>query len=80
MAIPRGTRRQPHLKLKELRTNAGMTPNDLAYKSGVSGKTIRMVEAGFIPLPRTQFQIAAVFELQPTDLWPFDRDRQRVAA
>lgn len=84
MATPTATRRsphrQPHLKLKALRTNAGMTPNDLAYRAGVSGKTIRMVEAGFIPTPRTQFQIAAVFQLQATDLWPFDRDRQRVAA
>ena len=80
MATPTATRRQPHLKLKSLRTNAGMTPNELAYRAGVSGKTIRMVEAGFIPTPRTQFQIASVFELQATDLWPFDRDRQRVAA
>lgn len=60
--------------------NAGMTPNDLAYRAGVSGKTVRMVEAGFIPTPRTQFQIAAVFDLKPLDLWPFEREQQRVAA
>lgn len=72
-------RRAPHLKLRELRVNAGLTPNDLAYKAGTSGKTIRMVEAGFIPGPRTQFQIAKVFNLKPLDLWPFERGRQRVA-
>ncbi len=80
MATPLASRRNPHLKLQSLRVNAGMTPNDLAYRAGTSGKTIRMVEAGFIPGPRIQFQIAAVFGLAPLDLWPFDRDRQRVAA
>lgn len=80
MPIPNGSRRVPHLKLRELRINAGMTPNDLAFRAGVSGKTIRMAEAGWIPTPRTQFQIASVFELLPLDLWPLNRDRQRVAA
>lgn len=56
-----------------------MSPNDLAYRCGVTGKTIRMVEAGFIPSPRTQLAIATVFELQPLDLWPFRRNVQTVA-
>lgn len=80
MKSPNGTRRVPHQRLKELRVNAGMSPNDLAYRAGVTGKTIRMVEAGFVPSPRTQFVIAAVFAMQPLDLWPFHRDRQTVAA
>jgi DNA-binding XRE family transcriptional regulator len=80
MPTTSGSKRNPHLRLQALRVNAGMSPNDLAYRAGVSGKTIRMVEAGFIPGPRVQFQIAAVFSLAPLDLWPFDRDRQRVAA
>jgi DNA-binding XRE family transcriptional regulator len=78
--VTNASRRIPHLRLKELRVNAGMSPNELAYRTGVSGKTIRMVEAGFIPSPRVQFQIAKAFELKPLDLWPFERDRQRVAA
>lgn len=80
MKSPNGTRRVPHQRLKALRVNAGMTPNDLAYRSGLTGKTIRLVEAGFVPTPRTQFAIAQVFELRPLDLWPLDRDRQKVAA
>lgn len=80
MPTPSASRRVPHLRLQALRVNAGMTPNDLAYKAGVSGKTIRMAEAGFIPGPRVQFQIASIFDLRPLDLWPFERDRQRVAA
>lgn len=79
MAIPTGSR-QIHLRLRELRIQAGMSPNDLAYRARVSGKTIRMAEAGFIPSPRTQFAIAAVFDLSPLDLWPLHRDQQRVVA
>lgn len=63
-----------------LRINAGMSPNDLAYRVGVTGKTIRMAEAGFVPSPRVQFAIAAQFDLKPLDLWPLDRAHQRVAA
>lgn len=80
MAIPKGSRRNPHLRLKELRINQGWSPNDLAFRAQVSGKTIRMVEAGWIPGPRVQFQVAAAFGLKPLELWPFERDRQRVAA
>jgi DNA-binding XRE family transcriptional regulator len=80
MATPSGSRRVPHLRLKELRVNAGMSPNDLAYRVGLSGKTIRMAEHGWIPIPRVQFQIAGAFGLLPLDLWPFERERQRVAA
>lgn len=80
MRQPNGTRRVPHQRLKELRIQEGMTPNDLAYRCGLTGKTIRMAEAGFIPSARTQFAIAAVFGAKPLDLWPFDRDRQKVAA
>jgi DNA-binding XRE family transcriptional regulator len=54
-----------------------MSPNDLGYEAGVSGKTIRLVEAGHTPSPRVQFAIAGVFNLLPLDLWPLhDRRRQ----
>lgn len=69
----RKIRRTPNLKLKALRINRGLSPNELAYFVGVSGKTVRMAEAGFIPTPRVQFDIAAHFELLPTDIWPLDR-------
>jgi hypothetical protein len=58
-----------------------MSPNDLAYHAGTTGKTIRLVESGHVPSPRLQFQIAGVFDLLPLDLWPLhDNDRHRVAA
>lgn len=71
-----GTRRHPpNRKLEALRINAGMSPNDLGYRAGVSGKTIRFVEAGHVPTPRVQHAIASVFELQPLDLWPLHERR-----
>ena len=54
----------------ELRINAGLSPNDLGREAQVSGKTVRMVEAGFIPGPRIQHAIASVFGLKPTEIWP----------
>jgi lambda repressor-like predicted transcriptional regulator len=55
-----------------------MAPADLAYRAGVCAKTIRLAEAGFVPGPRIQFAIAAVFDMQPLELWPLER--QKVAA
>lgn len=84
MATPIGSRRNPQRKrnrrLQELRINAGMAPSDLAYRAGISPKTVRLAEHGFIPGPRTQFAIAQVFDLHPLDLWPLINDEQRVAA
>lgn len=78
-----GSRRYlaPNRKLQELRVNAGMSPNDLGWRAGVSGKTIRYAEAGHTPSPRVQFAIAEIFGLLPTDLWPLHESRrQRVSA
>lgn len=75
MQLERSQRVRPHRQLQILRINAGMAPNDLAYRAAVSAKTVRMVEAGFVPGPRIQFQIAGVFGLQPLDLWPIERQR-----
>lgn len=79
MPIPTATRRaRPHRQLQALRINAGLSPNELAYRAAVTGKTIRMAEMGITPTPRVQFAIAEVFGLKPLDLWSLDR--QRVAA
>lgn len=80
MATLNGSRRRtPNRNLQALRINAGLSPNDLAYRAGVSGKTVRMAEAGFIPSPRVQFAVAQVFGKLPTDLWPLEQ-QIRVAA
>jgi DNA-binding XRE family transcriptional regulator len=74
-------RRLPHRHLQELRINEGMSPNDLGLRAGVSGKTVRLAEAGWIPSPWVQYRIAQVFKdadgdpLRPLDLWPLERQK-----
>jgi DNA-binding XRE family transcriptional regulator len=64
--------RRPNRQLQSLRLNEGLSPNALAYRAGVSGNTIRLAEAGWVPSPRVQFAIATVFDLKPLDLWPLE--------
>lgn len=65
--------RKPNLQLKGLRVNRGLSPEDLARLTGLTGPTVRLAEAGHLPLPRTQFAIAEFFDLAPLDLWPIER-------
>ena len=69
-------RRTPNRRLTELRINAGLSPNDLAYRAGTSGNTVRMAERGWTPHPRIQFEIAAVLDVRPLDIWPLERQPQ----
>lgn len=71
--------RPPNRRLQGLRLNAGLSPNDLAYRAGVSGPTIRLAERGHLPGPRIQYAIARVFDLDPLDIWPLERQREPVA-
>lgn len=73
---PNGSqRRAPNRKLQELRLNEGLSPNELALRAGISGKTVRLAEGGAIPTPRVQFAIARVFGLLPLDLWGLERQK-----
>lgn len=68
-------------KLKSLRIDAGLSPEQLGYLVGVSGHTIRRVEfRGSIPTPRIQFLIAQHFGLRPTEIWALDGARRRAVA
>jgi DNA-binding XRE family transcriptional regulator len=67
--------RTPNRKLVELRVNAGLSPNQLAYVTKLSGPTIRLAEKGHTPEPFVQFAIAAYFGLQSTDIFPLERQR-----
>lgn len=68
--------RRPHTQLMSLRLNEGLSREALAYRAGVSRETVRMAESGFVPGPRVQFAIAAVFALRPLDLWPIEMQRR----
>jgi len=66
----------PNRKLQALRLNAGLSPNQLAYRAGVSGPTVRLAEGGHTPSPRVQFALAEVFGLVPLDVWPIERQKE----
>lgn len=62
--------KQAATKLRRLRLNKGLSPEQLGAFVGVSGQTIRNIEAGrVVPNPRTMFALAEFFELEVTDLW-----------
>lgn len=67
--------RTPNRTLIELRVNAGLSPNQLAYHTGISGPTIRLAEKGHTPEPFVQFAVADYFGMKPTDIWPLERQR-----
>lgn len=62
--------------LIEARLNAGLTPNDLAYRAGVSGNTVRAAERGIYVGPRAQYAIAHALQLRPLDLFPWERQKE----
>lgn len=79
MALTNAKRRsgikRPNRVLQALRINEGLSPNDLAYRAGISGNTVRLAEAGFRPTPRVQFAISRVFQKLPLDIWPLEEQR-----
>lgn len=70
----RGCRTNRHLV--EARLNAGLTPNDLAYRAGISGNTVRAAERGLYIGPRAQFAIAHALDVLPLELFPWERQRE----
>jgi transcriptional regulator with XRE-family HTH domain len=69
-------RNRPNRKLQTLRLNAGLSPNQLAYRAGVSGPTVRLAERGHCPSPRVQLALASVFDLEPLDLFPLETQKE----
>lgn len=62
--------------LIERRLNAGLSPNDLARRAGVSGNTVRSAERGLYISPRSQYAIAHALGVLPLDVFPFERQRE----
>lgn len=71
-------KRTPNRQLISLRVNAGLSPNQLSYATGISAPTIRLAERGHTPEPHVQFALAQFFELKPLDIWPLERQRELV--
>lgn len=60
---------QAGAKLRSLRRNQGLSPEQLGYAIGVSGRTIRRVEDGMVPTVRTMFALAEWAGMEVVELW-----------
>lgn len=69
-------RKQPNRKLIEYRLNKGLTPNQVAYMTGLTGPTIRLAEKGHVPSPRVQLALAEFYEERVLDLWPLELQKE----
>lgn len=73
-------RKQPNRKLIEYRLNKGLTPNQVAYATGLTGPTIRLAERGHIPSPRVQLALADFYGAKSVvDLWPLETQKELAA-
>lgn len=73
-------RKQPNRKLIELRLNKGLTPNQVAYMTGLTGPTIRLAEKGHVPSPRVQLALAEFYDAERVvDLWPLEMQKELAA-
>lgn len=59
-----------HVRLAELRFDAGLSPEELGVRAEVSGRTIRRIEAGHRPSPRVAKKLADHFEVTASQLFP----------
>lgn len=78
MALRSAHRSRPNRDLIEARLNAGLTPNDLARRAGLSGNTVRAAERGLYVGPRAQYAIARALDLLPLAVFPWERQREAV--
>lgn len=64
------------MTLRELRFNAGLSPEQLGEKVDVSGPTIRRLEddPARRPRPDIALKLASFFDLKPSDIWPLDEE------
>lgn len=76
--VLKSTKVRTNRDLIEARLNAGLTPNDLGLRAGVSGNTVRAAERGLYVGPRAQFAIARALGAGPLDLFPWERQREAV--
>lgn len=67
--------RSPNQTLVELRVNQGLSYREMSRLTGVSVPSISLAEKGHTPGPKIQFEIAELFKVRPTDIWPYERQK-----
>lgn len=72
-----GKRKLPNRKLIGMRLNKGLTPNQVAYATGLTGPTVRLAEKGHVPTPRVQFALTQFYGCEDiTEIWPLESQKE----
>ena len=74
-AIIGPTDHRPNWPLVRARLEAGLSPNDLGHRAGVTGNTVRAAERGDYIEPRSQRAISRALDLDLLALFPIERQR-----
>lgn len=69
-------RRTQNRDLIVSRLRAGLSPNALARRAGISGNTVLAAERGQYVEPRSQKAIAEALGMDVLELFPFERQRE----
>lgn len=66
-------------RVHEHRVRLGLSPEQYGVRIGVSGMTVRRVEAGYTPFRSTQAKFARALEVEIDSIWPLSLDRRTKA-
>lgn len=67
-------------RIHQHRVRLGLSPEQYGIRIGVSGMTVRRVEAGYTPFRSTQAKFARDLSLEVDELFPLSLDRRRPVA
>lgn len=65
-------------RIQQRRVRAGLSPEQYGIRIGVSGMTVRRVEAGYTPFRSTQAKFAKDLDVEVDELFPLSLDRRRM--
>ena len=67
-------------RIHQHRVRLGLSPEQYGVRIGVSGMTVRRVEAGYTPFRSTQLKFATDLGVEVDAIFPLSLDRRDVAA
>jgi transcriptional regulator with XRE-family HTH domain len=67
-------------RVHQRRVRLGLSPEQYGIRIGISGMTVRRVEAGYTPFLSTQFKFASDLGVEVDELFPQSLARRKVAA
>ena len=80
MFQPMRSNRLAGQRIHQHRVRLGLSPEQYGIRIGMSGMTVRRVEAGYQPFRSTQAKFARDLGVAIDELWPLSLDHRRIAA